>query len=59
MGVVFQMAALLGSLSVLENVGLPLIEVERAPKDEIRERVIEALGVGGPRYVNSPSIRAR
>ncbi len=43
LGVIFQMAALLGSLTVLENVGLPLIEVERAPTEEIRERVIEAL----------------
>ena len=43
MGVVFQMAALLGSLTVYENVGLPLIEVEGTPEDEVRERVIEAL----------------
>lgn len=43
MGVVFQMAALLGSLTVYENVGLPLIEVDRIPEDQIRERVIEAL----------------
>lgn len=43
MGVVFQMAALLGSLTVYENVGLPLIEVDRIPPDQIRERVIQAL----------------
>ncbi len=43
MGVVFQMAALLGSLTVYENVGLPLIEVDRIPEDEIRARVITAL----------------
>ncbi len=43
MGVVFQMAALLNSLTVLENVGLPLVEVERKSADEVRERVIEAL----------------
>lgn len=43
MGVVFQHAALLGSLTVLENVGLPLIEVERLPMAEVRERVINAL----------------
>lgn len=43
MGVVFQHAALLGSLTVEENVGLPLIEVEHLPPDQIRERVIAAL----------------
>ena len=43
MGVVFQMAALLNSLTVLENVGLPLVEVDRRPDDEVRERVVEAL----------------
>ena len=43
MGVVFQMAALLGSLTVYENVGLPLIEVDRLGEKEIRERVIQAL----------------
>jgi len=43
LGVVFQMAALLGSLSVEENVGLPLIEVERQQRRAIRHRVIEAL----------------
>src|SRR5690606_7813045 len=43
MGVVFQNAALLNSLSVLENVGLPLIEVDRRPAEEVRERVTAAL----------------
>ncbi len=43
MGVVFQGAALLNSLTVLENVGLPLVEVERLARSEVRERVIEAL----------------
>lgn len=43
MGVVFQHAALLGSLSVEDNVGLPLLEVERLPRDVVRERVIQAL----------------
>ncbi|MHC5068567.1 MAG: ABC transporter ATP-binding protein, partial [Planctomycetota bacterium] len=43
MGVVFQHAALLGSLSVEANVGLPLTEVDRLPPDEVRPRVIEAL----------------
>jgi ABC-type methionine transport system ATPase subunit len=43
LGVVFQGAALLNSLTVLENVGLPLIEVDHRPKEEVRARVIEAL----------------
>ncbi len=43
LGVVFQGAALLNSLTVLENVGLPLIEVERLPLAQVRERVVEAL----------------
>jgi phospholipid/cholesterol/gamma-HCH transport system ATP-binding protein len=43
LGVVFQMAALLNSLTVLENVGLPLIEVDRLPLDQVRTRVIAAL----------------
>jgi phospholipid/cholesterol/gamma-HCH transport system ATP-binding protein len=43
MGVLFQNAALLNSLTVLENVGLPLIEVDRLPLAEVRERVIDAL----------------
>jgi phospholipid/cholesterol/gamma-HCH transport system ATP-binding protein len=43
LGVVFQMAALLNSLTVLENVGLPLIEVDNLPLDQVRSRVIAAL----------------
>ncbi|GDY11904.1 ABC transporter ATP-binding protein [Planctomycetota bacterium] len=43
LGVVFQGAALLGSLTVLENVGLPLVEVDHRPANEIYERVVEAL----------------
>lgn len=43
LGVVFQGAALLGSLNVLENVGLPLVEVERRPAAEVRSRVVKAL----------------
>src|SRR3954466_14896791 len=40
MGVVFQGAALLNSLTVLENFGLPLIEVDLLPKEEVRAGVI-------------------
>ncbi len=43
MGVVFQGAALLNSLTVLENVGLPLVEVDHKPAAEVRTRVIESL----------------
>ncbi len=43
LGVVFQMAALLNSLTVLENVGLPLLEVDHLPVDQVRSRVIAAL----------------
>ncbi len=43
LGVVFQGAALLNSLTVLENVGLPLVEVDRRPANEVYERVVEAL----------------
>jgi phospholipid/cholesterol/gamma-HCH transport system ATP-binding protein len=43
LGVVFQGAALLNSLTVYENVGLPLLEVDRLPHDRVRERVIAAL----------------
>ncbi len=43
MGVVFQHAALLGSLNVAENVGLPLREVSRLPDDEVLRRVCRAL----------------
>jgi phospholipid/cholesterol/gamma-HCH transport system ATP-binding protein len=37
------MAALLNSLTVLENVGLPLIEVDQLPMEQVRARVIAAL----------------
>jgi phospholipid/cholesterol/gamma-HCH transport system ATP-binding protein len=43
LGVVFQNAALLNSLTVLENVGLPLIEVDQLPLAQVRNRVVEAL----------------
>lgn len=43
MGVVFQNAALLGSLTIEQNVGLPLTEVDRLPKATVRQRVIHAL----------------
>jgi phospholipid/cholesterol/gamma-HCH transport system ATP-binding protein len=43
MGVVFQGAALLNSLTVLENVGLALVEVDHLGADEVRKRVIEVL----------------
>lgn len=43
LGVVFQMAALLNSLTVLENVGLPLVENQRMPADEVRAKVLDAL----------------
>lgn len=43
LGVVWQNAALLTSLTVLENVGLPLVEVDRCPEEEVRARVVEAL----------------
>lgn len=43
LGVVFQGAALLNSLTVLENVGLPLVEVDSLPAEQVRRRVVEAL----------------
>ncbi len=43
LGVVFQGAALLNSLTVLENVGLPLVEVDRLPPGQVLPRVTEAL----------------
>ena len=43
LGVVFQGAALLNSLTILENVGLPLVEVDRLPDSAVRPRVIKAL----------------
>jgi phospholipid/cholesterol/gamma-HCH transport system ATP-binding protein len=43
LGVVFQGAALLNSLTVLENVGLPLVEVDRLSPGQVLPRVVEAL----------------
>ena len=43
LGVVFQGAALLNSLTVLENVGLPLVEVRQLPPQVVYEKVIAAL----------------
>jgi phospholipid/cholesterol/gamma-HCH transport system ATP-binding protein len=43
LGVVFQSAALLNSMTVLENVGLPLVEVDRLPPGQVLPRVVEAL----------------
>ena len=42
-GVVFQGAALFDSLTVLENVGIRMIEDRSYSKDEIREMVLESL----------------
>jgi phospholipid/cholesterol/gamma-HCH transport system ATP-binding protein len=46
-GYLFQGGALLGWLSVEENVALPLREKTRLPEDEVRERVAEALRLVG------------
>jgi phospholipid/cholesterol/gamma-HCH transport system ATP-binding protein len=49
-GMVFQNAALLASLTVEENVALPLVERREMPPEEIHERVLEKLslvGLGG------------
>lgn len=43
LGVVFQGAALLNSLTVLENVGLPLVEVRQLPPQEVFDKVVAAL----------------
>lgn len=43
LGVVFQGAALLNSLTVLENVGLPLVEVDGLSPEQVRPRVVKAL----------------
>ncbi len=48
-GVMFQNAALLGSLTVSENVALPLVEHRRYPADLVREIVrmkLELVGLG-------------
>ena len=49
-GYLFQEGGLLNSLTVYDNVALPLREPERRPEDEIRKRVLECLeqvGVAG------------
>lgn len=46
-GFCFQGSALLNSMSVFENVALPLREHERLPEDEIRRRVEEKLALVG------------
>jgi phospholipid/cholesterol/gamma-HCH transport system ATP-binding protein len=42
-GMVYQYAALLDSITVLDNVAFPLVEHTRASRREIRERVVEKL----------------
>jgi phospholipid/cholesterol/gamma-HCH transport system ATP-binding protein len=42
-GMVYQYAALLDSISVLDNVAFPLVEHTRLPRAEIRRRVLEKL----------------
>jgi phospholipid/cholesterol/gamma-HCH transport system ATP-binding protein len=42
-GVVYQYAALLDSITVLENVAFPLVEHTRLSRSEIRQRVIDKL----------------
>lgn len=46
-GYCFQGAALLNSMSVFENVALPLREHERLPEAEVRRRVMEKLALVG------------
>ena len=46
-GVVYQYAALLDSISVLDNVAFPLVEHTKLSKKEIRDRVMEKLRVLG------------
>jgi phospholipid/cholesterol/gamma-HCH transport system ATP-binding protein len=46
-GFLFQGAALLNSLSVFENVALPLREHERLSEEEVRKRVMEKLELVG------------
>lgn len=46
-GVLFQDGALLGSLTLAENVGLPLFEHTRLPKNIIRETVLNTLRLVG------------
>ena len=46
-GVVYQYAALLDSISVLDNVAFPLVEHTKLSKKEIRDRVMEKLKILG------------
>ena len=46
-GMVFQYSALLDSLTVMDNVALPLREHERLPAQTLRDRVLEMLAVLG------------
>jgi phospholipid/cholesterol/gamma-HCH transport system ATP-binding protein len=46
-GMVYQYAALLDSITVLENVGFPLVEHSRLSRGEIRQKVVEKLRVLG------------
>jgi phospholipid/cholesterol/gamma-HCH transport system ATP-binding protein len=46
-GMVYQYAALLDSITVLENVGFPLVEHTRLSRGEIRQKVVEKLRVLG------------
>jgi phospholipid/cholesterol/gamma-HCH transport system ATP-binding protein len=44
-GMVYQYAALLDSINVLDNVAFPLIEHTKLSRDEIRQRVVEKLRI--------------
>ncbi len=46
-GMVYQYAALLDSITVLENVSFPLVEHTKLPRKEIEERVVEKLRLLG------------
>jgi phospholipid/cholesterol/gamma-HCH transport system ATP-binding protein len=46
-GMVYQYAALLDSINVLDNVSFPLIEHTKLPKAEIRQRVVDKLKILG------------
>jgi phospholipid/cholesterol/gamma-HCH transport system ATP-binding protein len=46
-GMVYQYAALLDSITVLENVAFPLVEHTRLSRKEIRERVVDKLHILG------------
>jgi phospholipid/cholesterol/gamma-HCH transport system ATP-binding protein len=46
-GMVYQYAALLDSITVLENVAFPLVEHTRLSRKEIRERVVDKLRILG------------